>query len=113
MGEPESISTSHNNLANYLGRAGSLSALDHRLAAAAILIPIGSGMLASSLDGLSWDLDKFGPEALPESFDQLCQRVEQVEGVRFKELWQRLPQRADGDQLMKDLIELMRPRIRK
>ena len=52
------------------------------------------------------DLDKFGSEALPESFDQLCDRVEEVDGVRFRELWARLPKRAeDGDQLMKELIE--------
>ena len=64
-------------------------------------------MLPWSLSGLAYDLDKFGPEALPGSFDQLCDRVEQVEGVRFRELCERLPKRAkDGDQLLKELIEI-------
>ncbi|MGV8126569.1 MAG: hypothetical protein ACP5PV_05095 [Methanothrix sp.] len=109
FGEPESISISHYNLANYLGRAGSQSALDHGLAAATILFQVGSGLLASSLNGLARDLYKFGSESLPESFDQLCQQLEQVEGVRFRELWQRLPKRAeDGDALLKEIIEMAR-----
>ena len=107
FGTPESISISHYNLANYLGRAGFKSALDHRLAADVIFFQTGSGMLASSLGGLARDLEEFGPEALPESFDQLCDRVEQVDGVQFRELWARLPKRAeDGDQLLKDLVEM-------
>ena len=52
-------------------------------------------MIASSLQGLAYDLDKFGPEALPGSFDQLCDRVEEVEGVRFRELCERLPKQAE------------------
>lgn len=107
IGEPEGISISHHNLAIYLGRAGSRSALNHRLADAIICYQIGSGML--TLDGLARDLNKFGLEALPESFDQLCQRLEQVEGVRFRELWQRLTKRTeDGDTLLKEIIETAR-----
>ena len=69
----------------------------------------GSGKLASSLDGLTYDLNKFGPEALPSSFDMLCGRVERVEGVRFRELWEKLPKRSrDGDKLLKELIEAAR-----
>ena len=109
FGEPESISISHYNLAIYLMKMGSRSALDHRLAAASIFFQIGSGMLSSSLRGLASDLDKFDPDALPGSFDQFCARVEQVEGVRFRELWDKLPKRAeDGDQLLKALIEAAR-----
>jgi hypothetical protein len=66
-------------------------------------------MLASSLRELAMDLAEFGLEALPGSFDQLCHRVEQMDGVRFRELWERLPKRAeDGDQLLKELIETAR-----
>ena len=36
FGEPESISISHHNLAVYLEKRGSWSALDHRLAAASL-----------------------------------------------------------------------------
>ncbi len=109
FGDPVDISISHYNLANCLNKKGSGSALDHRLAAASILFQIASVMLSSSLRGLASDLDKFGPEALPGSFDQLCDRVEQLDGVRFRELWQRLPKRTeDGDQLLKELIETAR-----
>lgn len=107
FGDPESISISHYNLAIYLGRAGSRSALDHSLADAIICYQMSSGLL--TLEGLIQDLDNFGPDALPESLDQLCQRLEQVEGVRFRELWQRLPKRAeDGDLLLKEIIETAR-----
>jgi tetratricopeptide (TPR) repeat protein len=109
FGEPEAISISHHNLANYHSNSGSKSALDHRLADVVLKYQISSGMLAWSLRGLVWDLDKFGPEALPESFDQLCDRVEQVDGVRFRELWDKLPKQAeDGDQLLEELVKMAR-----
>jgi tetratricopeptide (TPR) repeat protein len=109
FGDPESISISHNNLSIYLGKTGSASAPDHKLAAAIIFCQTGSGMFDSSLNGLTYDLNKFGAEALPSSFDMLCGRVERVEGVRFRELWERLPKRSiDGDKLLKELVEAAR-----
>jgi hypothetical protein len=70
---------------------------------------MNSGMIASSLKYLTMDLALFGLEAMPESFDQLCYRVEQVEGVRFQELWQKLPKRAkDSNQLLKEIIKMTR-----
>ena len=105
FGDPESIAISHYNLANYLGRAGSEAGLNHRLAAVVIRFQTSSGRLASSLSRLSWDLDKFGSQALPGSFAELCDSLEKVDGVRFRELWDRLPKRAeDGDVLLKELI---------
>lgn len=105
-GDPDSISISHFNMGNYLALEGLQSALDHRLAATAIVFQIGSGRFASALIRLAIDLHEFGPKALPESFDQLCDRVEEVEGVRFRDLWARLPKRAkDSDQLLKEIIE--------
>ena len=107
FGDPESIALDHHNLAVYLAKSESKSALDHRLAGFVIRYQIGSRMLALSLKGLAFDLDKFGPEALPGSFNQLCDRVEQIGGVRFRELFERLPTRAeDGDQLLKELVEM-------
>lgn len=107
FGEPDGISVSHHNLAIYLGKAGSKSALDHELAAAVMLSQIRSGYLALSLRGLAWDLDKFGPDALPVSFDQLCSRVELVDSVRFRELFSQLAgPEADGDQVMQEVIEM-------
>ena len=105
-GDPDSISISHFNMGNYLALEGLQSALDHRLAATAIVLQIGSGRFASALKRLAIDLHEFGPKALPGSFDQLCDRVDEVEGVQFRELWARLPKRAeDGDQLLNDIIE--------
>jgi len=70
---------------------------------------MNSGMIASSSNEFAMDFAKFGPEALPESFDQLCNRVEQVEGVRFRELWDKLPKRSeDGDQLLEELVKAAR-----
>jgi len=109
VGDPVDISISHHNMANYFSKNGSRSAMDHTLAAASIFYQISSGWLSSSLKGLAFDLDKFGVEALPGSFDQLCHQVEQVEGVRFRELWDRLPKRfEDGDQLLKELVKAAR-----
>ena len=108
-GDPSGISLSHNNLAFYHRNLGSRIAIDHGLAALIICYQMNSGMIASSSKEFAMDFAEFGPEALPESFDQLCNRVEQVVGVRFRELWQRLPKRAeDGDQLLKALIEAAR-----
>ena len=108
-GEPGSISMSHHNLTGYLYKNGSKSALVHELAAASIYYQINSGWLFSSLGGLARVLDKFGVEALPDSFDQLCHQVEQVEGVRFRELWDRLPKRfKDDDQLLKEHVKAAR-----
>jgi hypothetical protein len=106
-GDPNGISLSHNNLALYLRNLGSKSAMDHAFAAMMVWYQMNSGMIVSSFKELTLDLAQFGPEALPESFDQLCDRVEQVQYVRFRELWERLPKRAeDGDQLLKELIEM-------
>jgi tetratricopeptide (TPR) repeat protein len=109
FGDPETIAISHNNLASYLGGLGSETGLNHRLAGGLIRFRTSSGMLDSSLRGLSRDLDKFGSEALPGSFAELCDSVEKVDGVRFRELWERLPkQEEDGDKLRKELIEAAR-----
>jgi len=113
-GDPDSISISHFNMGNYLALEGLQSAIDHRLAATAIVLQIGSGRFASALKRLAIDLHEFGPKALPGSFDQLCDRVEEVEGVRFRELWARLPKREkDGDQLLKEIIEAAKAQSQK
>jgi tetratricopeptide (TPR) repeat protein len=109
FGDPERIAIDHHNLAVYLAESGSKSAIDHMLAGVVVRYQIGSGMLASSLKGLARDLDKFGPEALPGSFNQLCDRVERVDGVRFRELYERMPNRVeDSNQLLKELVEMAR-----
>jgi tetratricopeptide (TPR) repeat protein len=105
-GDPESISVSHHNLAN-LGKAGIEVVLAHRLADGIICNLTGSGGLAQTIQGLASDLDRFGQKALPKSFDEVCRTVEQVEGVRFRELFTRLAgPEVDGDEVLRAVVEL-------
>ena len=107
FGDPIKISSSHHNLALYMSLSKSKSSVDHELTAACISFQIYSGLLASSLERLALDLNRFGPDALPKTFDQLCDRVEKVDGVRFRELWTRLPKRTkDSDQLIKNIVDM-------
>jgi hypothetical protein len=106
-GTPESTATSHYNLANYLSKCESRYSLDHVLVACAISSVTDSDLFPSSLSGLAWVLFQFGNQFLPDSFDQVCYRVEQVDGVRLRELWQRLAMSEEfADMLLKDLVEI-------
>ena len=83
--------------------------MDHVLAALMIHYQMNSGMITSSSKEFAMDIAEFSPEALPGSFDQLVDRVERVGGVRFRELCERLPKRAEnGDQLLKETVEMAR-----
>jgi len=85
------------------------TALAHRLAAGAIRFQTGSGRLATTLWNLAIDFAQFIPDPppLPESFDELCRMVEAVEGVRFRELFERLPRRAaTGDEALREVLRL-------
>jgi hypothetical protein len=77
------------------------------MAAGVIDYQTHSGTMNLTISHLSSDLANSDPGAIPASFDELCRIVEQVEGVRFGELFQRLagPQ-VDGDQLIQQIIEL-------
>lgn len=96
-GSPEDCAISHHNLANYINRAeggAPDAALAHRLADAIICFQIGSGGFATSLRNLA--LTPLPP--MSPSFEQVCAIVEQIEGVRFRELFAQLPKRVpDGD----------------
>jgi len=111
VSNPEDCATSHDNLAIYLMQARSVpeTALAHRLAAGAIRFQTGSGRLATTLRNLAIDFAQFIPDPppLPESFDELCRMVEAVEGVRFRELFERLPRRAaTGDEALREVLRL-------
>jgi tetratricopeptide (TPR) repeat protein len=110
--DPEAVTVSHRNLANYLGRAGGDPALvvAHRLAAAYVGSRTGSGQLPGTLDALAGDLAAAGaPSPLPASFGELCERVGRVEGVRLAELAARLPARQESDdQVLAELVQLAR-----
>jgi hypothetical protein len=65
----------------------------HRLAAVLIAVATQSGDAASDLGRLVRDLRHAGAEgraALPSDFAALCATVEKVEGVRFREMIERL-----------------------
>ena len=89
VGEPEDCAISHHNLASYLKRQGAdpAAVLAHRLAAAAISLQMQSGLLATSVRNLAnSDL----PPA-PPAFVDVAKRVEAIEGVRFRALFERFP----------------------
>jgi tetratricopeptide (TPR) repeat protein len=112
--KPEGCAICHLNLASYLIQCDgpSTSSLAHRLAATLIVHQTASGRLDSALQALSHDLTSFepGPPPVPSSFVELCQIVEQEEGVRFAELFARLPtgRAATGDEALQQVLELAR-----
>jgi len=97
-GSPEDCAISHNNLSVYLKGAGRNRkvVLAHRLAAGVIDLQTGSGGLPSTRQNLAMDFAEYAPDLplLPNDFAELCRLVEAVEGVHFRELFERLPRRA-------------------
>jgi hypothetical protein len=95
-GEPATCAISHHNLSNYLKRQGADPAdvLAHGLAAAAIYLQMQSGLLPTALRNLA----NLHLPPVPPSFLEVAQRVEAIEGVRLRALFERLPRTApDGD----------------
>jgi len=110
-GDPEDCAISHHNLSNHLKRAGRERKLylAHRLAAGVMWLQISSGNLATVVRNLAIDLAEFAPQPppFPATFEELCGIVEQVQGVRLRELFARLPHKAaDGDAAMRVVIEM-------
>ena len=107
---PPVISVSHFNLATYLtrDRAEWPQILAHRLAAVLIGVAIRSGNIGSVLATLVRDLQQAGAaghSALPADFAALCTTVEAVEGVRFRELMERLVgDSAQCDALLQQVV---------
>ena len=108
---PSGCAIDHFNLANYLMRnnAGARDALAHRLASALIRYQMNDGRLPNTLGRLRKDLARGSSSDVPASFDEVCAQVEQMEGVRFRELFSRLPQRAaSGDEALRAVLEMAR-----
>jgi tetratricopeptide (TPR) repeat protein len=102
---------SHFNLANYLMRnnADASDALAHRFASALISYQMNDGRLPSTLRAVTRHLVQASPSDVPASFDEVCALVERTEGVRFSELFSRLPQRAaSGDEALQAVLEVAR-----
>lgn len=78
---------------------------------------IGSGNFARYFKGLVSHSKAFGdePPPLPTDFAALCAEVEKEQGVRFRELFERLPKdfAASGDEALAKVlaaaIEAVRP----
>jgi tetratricopeptide (TPR) repeat protein len=109
-GTTANISISHFNLSIYLAHTNGdwREVLGHRLAAAMISGVTGSGGPQQDIASFARDLRQAGDQAsaaLPGNFAALCAAVQQVEGVRFGELMQRLqPDEALLNQLLQDII---------
>jgi hypothetical protein len=105
---------SHFNLANYLIRtnADARLALAHRLASVLIFYQTNDGELPTSLNAVREHLALVSSSDTPASFDELCRLVEQTEGVRFRGLFSRLPQRAaSGDEALRTVLEMARASV--
>ncbi len=107
FGEPDSITISHNNLANYLTAAEGdpEEIIAHRLAKALINYQMESGKHSDGLDRLANSLRILGKEALPDSFETLCVRIDRIDGVDFGRFFRGLPQRApSGEEALAKVI---------
>ncbi len=114
--DPASCAVRHLNLSAYLQRAGHdrKVVIGHRLAAGVICLQTQDGHLDGALRDLAFDLVEFAPDLppLPASFEDLCEIVEQEDGVRFRELFEGLPRvEAGGDAAMRMVIESAQARV--
>ncbi len=93
-GDPENCAISHNNIAGYLQRSGAAAerVLSHRLAAALICFQTGLGGLSTTLQNLAND----GLPDAPPAFAEVADAVQELPGVKFRQLFDRLPRRAAG-----------------
>lgn len=113
-GDPGSCALGHFNLATYIRRRGgdTQGFLAHRLASAVIWFRTSDGRSTKALKALSEDLAAFspGPPPVPNSLDVLCEIVERVEGVLFRELFLRLPadNACTGDEAVQKVLDLAR-----
>ena len=103
-GDPTVIGTGHHNLAVAYGRGDHFAprVWAHYLASALIAWRTGHGSLGTEIEMLTMFAFAHGTPTQP-TFDQACALVEETEGVRFRELCARLPQREDNElQLLTD-----------
>ncbi|HEX5113880.1 MAG TPA: CHAT domain-containing protein [Pseudonocardiaceae bacterium] len=107
VADPEAVSVSHHNLANYVLRNGGDAALvwAHRLAAALIRYQTGSSRLSSTVQAIGRLIGREDAAESPLTFDQVQQIVDNIQGVHFGTMFAHLPSRAPGGQ--EALDELM------
>ena len=106
---PSNWAISHFNLANYLLKSGRADSFPHRLTAGVIQRQTSDGRFNITLEALSRHVTE--PKThIPNSFDELCSVIAQVDGVRLREMFDLLPKtRAKtGDEAMQQVLELAR-----
>ncbi|HEX3551831.1 MAG TPA: CHAT domain-containing protein [Thermoanaerobaculia bacterium] len=109
VGEPEYCAMGHNNLGTCLERtqAAPEEVLAHLLAAGAMRFQISSEMLGTTLGNLAHS----SLPSSPPPFEEVARRVEEIDGVHFRELFERLPKRApDGDAAIAEVWRLVQER---
>lgn len=102
--DPATIGMGHHNLAVLYGNvdSGALRVWAHYMASALIAWRIEHYTLAEEIEMLAMFCFAYSMPAQP-TFDEVCALVEETEGVRFRELCERLPPRADNEvQLLTD-----------
>ncbi|MFY9824151.1 MAG: CHAT domain-containing protein [Thermoanaerobaculia bacterium] len=105
-GDPEDCAICHNNLANSLERTQGApeEVLAHRLAVGILCFQISSGSLGHSLRNLA----RASLPPSPPLFEEVARRVEEIDGVHFRELFEQLPKRArDGDAAIAEVWRLV------
>jgi tetratricopeptide (TPR) repeat protein len=109
QGDPDGVGIGHFNLSTMIESQGSWSgALAHCLAAVLITVAMQSGRAPGYLGAIVHNLRSAGPggsAALPTDFDALSATVAKVEGVRFREMIERLAGGpAECDQLFRQVV---------
>jgi hypothetical protein len=108
--DPDAAAVSHFNISNYINKSQGewREALAHRLAAVLIVVVMQSGRAVRLFAALVRDLRNAGPEgsaAFPADFAALCEAVEKIEGVRFREMIERLAGGpAECDELFRQVV---------
>ncbi|HEY1572478.1 MAG TPA: CHAT domain-containing protein [Pseudonocardiaceae bacterium] len=115
VADPESISVSHYDLANYVLRNGGDTALvwAHLLAAALIGYQTGSPRLPSAVQAVGQLIGREDAAESPLTFEDVQKVVDTVQGVHFGTMFAHLPTRAPSGQEALDELMAMVMRARK
>ncbi len=113
-GDPQRCAAHHLNLARQMEAAGGEPStyLAHGVAGALLLFQAGGDLLPDSLGQLAMGFVQHAPRKppLPEDFDALAAIVEQVDGVRLREMAQQLSLDggASGDEALHAVVGMAR-----
>lgn len=112
--DPNRCAVHHLNLSNHLRHAGAVPAvyLCHLTAGVVLCFQTGSDLLIDSLGQLALAFAEYAPKRppTPETFDELCDLVEAVDGVRFRAMVADLrgERGADGDEAFHAVLGMAR-----